>query len=156
MVQLVGIRGFPGDSTLPLNKVQFQKGLSEPRFRELYRSEKRCRAALFALRWPKGFACPRCGAGRYSEITNRGLYQCSACRHQVSLTAGTILQSTNLPLTFWFRTMHLIIKSNKRISSIELARRLRVTQTTAWRAKRKLVQVMSEGEAGYEVDLSKG
>ncbi len=51
--------------------------------------------------------------------------------------------------------MYLIIKSNKRISSIELARRLRVTQTTAWRAKRKLVQVMSEGEPDYEVDLTK-
>jgi transposase-like protein len=151
----VEIRGFPRDSTLPLNKVQFQKGLSGQRFRELYGSEKRCRAALFALRWPKGFACTRCGAGRYSEITNRGLYQCSACRHQVSLTAGTILQSTNLPLTFWFRAMYLIIMSNKGISSIELARRLRVTQTTAWRAKRKLVQVMSEGEADYEVDLTK-
>ena len=142
---------------MPAIKVQFEKGLSERRFRELFGSEKRCRAALFALRWPKGFVCPRCGAGRYSEITNRGLYQCSACRHQVSLTAGTILQSTNLPLNFWFRTMYLIIKSSNRpISSIQLARRLRVTQTTAWRAKRKLVQVMSEGEADYEVDLANG
>jgi Mn-dependent DtxR family transcriptional regulator len=73
----------------------------------------------------------------------------------VSLTAGTILQSTNLPLTIWFRTMFLIIKAKKRIFSIELARRLRVTQSTAWRAKRKLEQVMSEAEADYEVDLTK-
>ena len=93
-------------------------------FQTIFPDEQACWEALRRARWPKGFVCPRCGAGRYSEITNRGLYQCSACRHQVSLTAGTILQSTNLPLTFWFRTMYLIIKTNKRISSIELAHTL--------------------------------
>ena len=41
------------------NMVRFMKGLSEQRFRELYGSEKRCRAALFALRWPDGFVCRR-------------------------------------------------------------------------------------------------
>ena len=53
---------------MPRNKVQFQKGLSEPRFRELYGTEEQCREALFRWRWPEGFACPRCGATRHCEI----------------------------------------------------------------------------------------
>ena len=43
------------------NKVQFQMGLSERQFGELYGSEVQGRAALFGWRWPKGFVCPRCG-----------------------------------------------------------------------------------------------
>ena len=133
------------------NKVQFQKGLSERQFRDLYGSEDQCRAALFAWRWPKGFVCPRCGAERCSQIKGRKLYQCSACRHQVSLTAGTIFHSTNLPLTIWFQAMYLITQSKKGISSLELARRLGVTQNTAWKVQQKLAQVMLDREADNPV-----
>lgn len=129
------------------NKIQLQKGLSERRFRDLYGTEDQCRAALFAWRWPKGFVCPRCGGERYCEIKGRRLYQCSRCRRQVSLTAGTIFHSTNLPLTDWFQAIYLITQSKKGISSLELARRLGVTQTTAWTVQQKLAQVMLEREA---------
>src|ERR1019366_8366931 len=40
------------------NKVQFQKGLSEAQFDELYGTEERCHAELARLRWPHGFECP--------------------------------------------------------------------------------------------------
>ncbi len=133
------------------NQVQFQKGLSERRFRELYGTEAQCRAVAFGWRWPNGFACPRCGGGRYSEITERRLYQCRRCRHQVSLTAGTIFHSTHLPLTVWFQAIYLITQSKKGISSLELARRLGVTQTTAWKLQQKLAQVMLEREADKPV-----
>ena len=133
------------------NKVQFQKGLSERRFRELYGTEQQCRAVAFGWRWPNGFVCPRCGGGRYSEIKGRRLYQCSRCRHQASLTAGTVFHSTNLPLSLWFQAIYLITQSKTGISSLELARRLGVTQTTAWKVQHKLAQVMLEREADKPV-----
>ncbi len=117
------------------NKVQFQKGLSEPRFHDLYGGEDQCRQALFRWRWPGGFVCPRCGATRHCEIAGRGLYQCAVCRHQVSLTAGTLFHATKLPLTLWFLAIYHMTQSKKGISSIELGRRLGVTQTTAWKIK---------------------
>ena len=43
------------------NKVQFQKGLSEAEFDELYGTEERCHAELARLRWHEGFECPGCG-----------------------------------------------------------------------------------------------
>ena len=132
---------------MPRNRVQFQKGLSEPHFRDLYGSEAQCRAALFRWRWPDGFRCPRCGAGRHSVIASRGLYQCAACRHQVSVTAGTLFHRTRLPLTLWFLAIYHLTQSKKGISSIELGRRLGVTQTTAWKIKHKLMQAMLEREA---------
>ena len=64
------------------NRVQFQKGLSERQFRELYGTEEQCRASLFGWRWPNGFTCPRCGGVRDSEIKTRRLMQCQTCRRQ--------------------------------------------------------------------------
>ena len=129
------------------NKIQFQKGLSERQFRTSYGTEEQCRAALAAWRWPQGFVCPRCGGRRCCEIKARKLYQCGSCRHQVSLTAGTIFHSTKLELTVWFQAIYLITQSKKGISSLELSRRLGVTQTTAWKVQQKLAQVMLDREA---------
>lgn len=131
------------------NKVQFQKGMSEARFDELYGTEALCQAALAEWRWPQGFECPDCG-GREHCIVKRGarsLYQCNACRKQTSVKAGTILASSKLPLRLWFKAMYLMTQSKKGISSIELSRRLGVTQTTAWTLKHKLAQVMIERNA---------
>src|SRR5215213_9906998 len=126
------------------NSVQFQKGLSEAGFEELYGTEAKCRAAAVARRWPDGFECPACGGASHSEISTRGLFQCSACRRQTSPTAGTLFAATKVPLRTWFRAMYHLTQTKQGISSIELARRLGVTQTTAWTIKHKLAQVMLE------------
>ena len=131
------------------NRVQFQKGLSEAAFDEAYGSEEQCHAALVAWRWPDGFECPDC-RGRKHCVVRRGtrrLFQCNACRKQTSVRAGTIFASSKLPLRIWFKTIYQITQSKAGISSIELARRLGVTQTAAWMMKHKLVQVMFERNA---------
>ena len=52
-----------------------------------------------------------------------------------------------MPLRLWFRAMYHLTQSKQGISSIELGRRLGVTQTTAWKIKHKLAQVMRERDA---------
>ena len=130
------------------NRVQFQKGLSEVRFAERYGSEDRCREAVFGWRWPHGFVCPGCGGQNHCVIKTRALYQCTSCRRQTSLIAGTIFASTKVPLRTWFRAMYHLTQSKGGISSLELGRRLGVTQNTAWKLKHKLMQVMMERDAG--------
>src|SRR6195952_1172810 len=129
------------------NRVQFQKGLSEAAFEALYGSEENCRAVVIASRWPNGFECPVCRERSYSEVKPRGLFQCSGCRRQTSPIAGTIFASTHLPLRLWFRAIYHLTQSKQGISSLELGRRLGVTQTTAWVIKHKLKQVMMERDA---------
>ena len=129
------------------NVVQFQKGLSEPAFEQQYGSEEQCRTIVIASRWPHGFECPACGGRRYSLVTTRDLYQCTKCRRQTSPIAGTIFASTHLPLRLWFRAIYHLTQTKQGISSIELGRRLGVTQTTAWKIKHKLKQVMLERDA---------
>src|SRR5215472_13922441 len=111
------------------NKVQFQKGLSEAQFASLYGTEDQCREAVMRWRWPSGFVCPVCDGKHHSLVKTRALYQCTACRRQTSLIAGTIFASTKVPLGTWFRALY------------------HLTQTTAWKIKHKLMQVMMERDA---------
>ena len=129
------------------NRVQFQKGLSEPEFERLYGTEEQCRAAVVAARWPDGFVCPACGGREHSLIATRDLFQCTACRRQTSPIAGTIFAATKLPLQTWFRAMYHLTQTKQGLSSIELGRRLGVRQSTAWTIKHKLQQVMMERDA---------
>ena len=81
---------------MAMNRIQFQAGLSLPRFIELYGSEEKCEAALEQARWPDGFRCHRCEGKDYGLIHGRRhkRYQCRSCRQQATLTAGTILEAT--------------------------------------------------------------
>ena len=63
------------------------------------------------------------------------------------MTAGTIFHSTKLDLIVWFQAIYLVTQTKKGISSLELSRRLAVTQTTAWKVQQKLAQVMLDREA---------
>ena len=116
-------------------------------FEQQYGTEEQCRAIVIASRWPHGFECPICGGRQYCVVTTRNLYQCAKCRRQTSPIAGTIFASTHLPLRLWFRAIYHLTQTKQGISSIELGRRLGVTQTTAWKIKHKLKQVMLERDA---------
>ena len=123
------------------------RGLSEAEFRQRYGTEAQCRAALFQLRWGKGWACPNCDHGGYAELKGRAVYQCNRCKRQVGLTAGTVFHWTKLPLTTWFLAIYHLTQSKGGISSIELGRRLGAKQATAWLVKHKLMRTMAEREA---------
>lgn len=55
-------------------------------------------------RWgPTGFRCPTCGHDRGYQLGGNRVrqFQCRACRHQASVTAGTVMHATKLPLRVW-------------------------------------------------------
>ena len=58
-------------------------------FRTRFNTEDTCRAELFRLRFPNGFVCPKCGCTEYYPVRGRNMFQCRACRHQTSITAGS-------------------------------------------------------------------
>lgn len=101
-----------------------------------------CREYLFALRWPDGFVCPRCG-DRSAWPTGRGLWLCGGCRHQTSVTAGTILQGTHLPLVTWFRAIWQVTSQKSGMSALGLQRGLGLgSYKTAWAILHKLRRAM--------------
>lgn len=101
-----------------------------------------CRQYLFALRWPDGFVCPRCG-GRQAWPMARGLWLCGQCRHQASVTAGTVFQDTRLPLPLWFRAMWYITSQKNGVSALSMQRVLGLrSYQTAWAWLHKLRRAM--------------
>ena len=139
---------------MPMNRVQFQAGLSMPEFLERYGTDAKCAAALEAARWPKGFVCPACGgAARTSFLRGRLRYwQCGACGHQCSLISGTIFESTKLALSRWFLALQLLTQSKNNVSALELMRQLGVCYRSAWLIKHKLMEAMRRREAPRELD----
>jgi transposase-like protein len=107
-----------------------------------FADDSSCRSYLFALRWPTGFVCPRCG-GRTAWCMNRGLWLCGGCRHQASVTAGTIFQDSHLPLTTWFRAMWYVTSQKNGASALGLQRVLGLgSYKTAWAMLHKLRRAM--------------
>lgn len=131
---------------MPKNQIQFQGGISIPRFLSLYGTEEQCQKRLFSLRWENGFMCPNCGSTSYCQLRSRPLYQCNRCHQQTSLTAGTLLSNSKLPLTVWFLAIYLITQGKNGISALELSRHLGISYNATWRLKHKLMQAMKEND----------
>ena len=79
------------------------------------------------------------------------VFQCNRCKRQVSLPAGTIFQSTKLPLNAWFLAIYLLTQARNGISALEPGRHLSVSDNTVWKLKHKLMQVMQECDAGRKL-----
>lgn len=133
---------------MSMNRVQFQKGMSLIEFHEQYGTEEQCEQALFEANWPTGFHCPACSHNRcnHYRVEERSITQCTRCKWQRSLKAGTVFQSTRLPLMKWFLAMYLLTQTKNNVSALELTRVLGVCYRTAWRLKHKLMQAMQTRE----------
>ena len=107
-----------------------------------FATDQACREYLFSLRWADGFVCPRCG-GRKAWPMSRGLWLCGQCRYQASVTAGTILQDTRLPLRLWFRAIWQVTSQKNGASALTIQRTLGLgSYKTAWTWLHKLRRAM--------------
>jgi len=111
-------------------------------FERRFAADDACRDYLGALRWPDGFVCPRCQGTRGWKMS-RGLWLCADCRHQASVTAGTIFQDSHLPLSLWFRAMWYVTSQKNGASALAVQRLLGLgSYKTAWALLHKLRRAM--------------
>ena len=78
-----------------------------------YNDDESCREALEDIRWPNGPACIRCGDTAVDPVRGRGRGMCRSCGYQFSVTAGTIMHRSHLPLRKWFLAIYLMCESKK-------------------------------------------
>ena len=95
-------------------------------------SDESCRDYLEGLRWPTGVCCTRCGDTDVTEIKGRGQWDCRGCGYHFSVTSGTIMHDSHLPMRKWFAAIFLMCEARKGVSARQLSRTLGVARKTGW------------------------
>lgn len=112
----------------------YRKGVSLVDAVKMFDTEEKAEAWFAAKRWPNGPACPFCESTNVSEVASRKPqpYRCRSCRKYFSVKTGTLLHSSNIPLSKWAIAFYLFTTNLKGVSSMKLHRDLGITQKSAW------------------------
>lgn len=120
-----------------------------------FHNDDAAREALEAVRWPNGPFCPHCGnldqdkiAKGHGKVHRPGLYYCAACNGQFTVTVGTVMERSKIPLSKWLFAMHLMGASKKGMSAHQLHRTLGITYKSAWFMAHRIREAMRELNPG--------
>jgi transposase-like protein len=119
--------------------------LTMGQFNTMFPGEDAARTWFERARWPHGPECPKCGSINHAAwLKTLRRWNCMGCNHQFSVTAGTPMHRTHLPLLTWVHAISLIVASSKGISARKLAEMLGVHYGTAWHLGHRIRVMMAE------------
>jgi transposase-like protein len=126
------------------------KPMSRSDFDRRFPDEEACARYLAAKRWPGGFVCPACGHGKGWELASKPFtWECAGCHRQTSVTAGTVLHRSKLPLRTWFEAIRLLTSHSNGISAEQAQAQFGIgSYKTAWLLLHKLRRAMVSPDRG--------
>ena len=104
----------------------------------IFHDDDAARAHLERVLWPQGPVCPRCGVmgDRITKLqgksTRPGVYKCKDCRKPFSVTVGTVMERSHIPLSKWVLAGQLMASSKKSMSAHQLHRMMDISYEAAW------------------------
>jgi transposase-like protein len=117
----------------------------------IFNDEHKAREWLEARVWPNGPVCPHCGATGDDVTALRGkahrpgLYQCSQCREQFTVTVKTVFERSKIPLSKWLAALFLLTASKKGISAHQVHRSLGISYKSTWFMMHRLREALRTG-----------
>jgi transposase-like protein len=114
-------------------------------FQRMFPTDGKCAAYLEKLRWPYTFVCDKCGwkGEAYRLETRPDIFICRSCRAETSVTAGTVMHRTKMPLTTWFAAAYLVATQTPGMSAVQIQRQLGIKRNeTAFQMLHKLRAAM--------------
>jgi transposase-like protein len=102
------------------------------------------RGILESMLWPNGPICPHCRNEQHKPIyklkatersrtsVRKGVYKCSACREQFTVTVGTVLEGSHISPSKWLTALFILCYSKKSVTASHLHRMLDLTYKTTW------------------------
>jgi transposase-like protein len=117
---------------------------------QIFHNEDAARTYFERLHWPDGPVCAHCGIVNEAtvlegEAHRSGLYKCRACEKQFSVTVGTVMESSHVPLHKWTLAFRLMAGSKKGVSAHQLMRTLGLgSYRTAWFMAHRVREAMTE------------
>ena len=119
----------------------------------IFTDPDKAREHLEKLYWPIGPVCRHCGnadANRITKLagksTRPGVLWCNECNKPFSVTVGTVMEDSKIPLNKWVLAFHLMASSKKGMSAHQLHRMLGVTYKTAWFLAHRIREAMGVAE----------
>ena len=106
----------------------------------IFTDETKAREWLEARVWPQGPVCPHCGAtgdevtAQQGKAHRPGLYQCSGCREQFTVTVKTVFERSKIPLSKWLAASVPAYRPRRRkaFPPIRLHRSLGISYKSSW------------------------
>jgi transposase-like protein len=116
---------------------------------EIFTDEDAARAHLEAQRWPNGPVCPHCGETKNvhrleGESHRKGLIQCNVCLKNFTVTVGSVMERSHVPLRKWVLAFYLMNASKKGMSAHQMHRMLGITYKTAWFMCHRIREAMKD------------
>ena len=113
----------------------------------IFTDETKAREHFEAIRWPDGPYCPHCGETKkvyrlHGKSHRAGLLHCNSCNEAFTVTVGTVMERSHVPLNKWALAYRLMCSSKKGVSAHQLHRTLGVTYKTAWFMARRIRESM--------------
>src|SRR5258706_12802536 len=113
-----------------------------------FQNDEAARNLIEAIRWPLGPICGHCGETERKYATKRaGRWRCGnpSCRKDYSVTTGTVMESSHIPLHKWMAAFYLESSSKKGFSAHQLHRALGITYKSAWFLHHRVMESMRAG-----------
>ena len=134
---------------------KYDRPMSRAAFEARFPDEEACAKHLAAKRWPDGFVCPACGHDKGWELKRRrASWECAGCGKETSVSAGTIMHRSHLPLKTWFTAIHMVTSHSNGISALQLQAQLGLgSYKTAWLLLHKLRRAMVDPDRSLLEDL---
>jgi transposase-like protein len=121
----------------------------------IYHDDDAARAHLESVLWPHGPTCPHCGNADAKRImlmqgktTRPGLYKCKECRKPFTVTVGTVMERSHIPLSKWVMAAQIMASSKKGFSALQLQRMIATNYETAWFLFHRLREAATDPKAG--------
>ena len=123
------------------------KSLTLFEFQSRFPDPDRCRQYLAELKWKDGYACSKCGHGKYCPGSSPLDRQCIKCHYVESPLAGTLFHRLKFPLLKAFYIVYYVSTCKSGISSTELSRKLGLRQKSCWLFKQKVMKAMESSKS---------
>jgi transposase-like protein len=116
----------------------------------IFHDDNAAREYIESLRWANGRFCPHCGeTERTSPVSGEkhrpGLYVCLSCKRTFTVTVGTVMERSHIPLHKWVAAFVLMTASKKGVSAHQIHRMLGITYKSAWFMCHRIREAMKEG-----------
>jgi len=92
-------------------------------FDRIFATDEACLEFLEQVRWGNEFRCQSCEADKFWTLSP-GLRRCQVCRFKNYVKAGSIFDSTRLPLKIWFYAIWWVTSQKTGVSALNLQKNL--------------------------------